>query len=148
MGSLQCEVADLDTYFKAHRIKPNGSFQWCGVKFSLVQTIHVYDGFAVRPSFGLFFSIGDRRMLWTSDTQHAPEQLTDFYDQADLIFHDCETAQHASRVHAHYDQLCRLPETTKAKMWLYHYQDGPLPDAVGDGFRGFVEKGQVFDFDE
>jgi hypothetical protein len=31
-------------------------------------------------------------------------------------------------------------------MWLYHYNPGHLPDARADGFRGFVKKGQVFDF--
>jgi hypothetical protein len=31
-------------------------------------------------------------------------------------------------------------------MWLYHYQDGPLPDAKADGFAGFVNQGQTFEF--
>jgi hypothetical protein len=30
-------------------------------------------------------------------------------------------------------------------MWLYHYSDGLLPDAVADGFLGFARPGQVFD---
>lgn len=39
-----------------------------------------------------------------------------------------------------------MPEDIKAKMWLYHYSDGDLPDAKQDGFLGFVAKGQVFTF--
>ena len=31
-------------------------------------------------------------------------------------------------------------------MWLCGYQPGPKPDAVADGFLGFVKRGQVFDF--
>ena len=34
----------------------------------------------------------------------------------------------------------------KNKMWLYGYQAGVLPDAKKDGFCGFVECRQVFDF--
>lgn len=145
MGSLQCEVADLDTYFRVNRIKPNGSFSWHGTRFQLVQTIHVYDGFVVRFSFGLLFTVGETTVFLTTDTQFCPEQIKDFYDRADLIFHDCETSPFESRVHAHYSKMRELPDDVKGKMWLYHHNDGQLPDAVDDGFLGFVEKGQVFD---
>ena len=145
MGSLQCEVADLDTYFQVTRIKSNGSFKWGDAKLQLVQAIHVYDGFVIRPSFGLFITVGGSTAFWTSDSQFAPEQLVDFYDRADVIFHDCETSQYESHVHAHYRKLMLLPAETRAKMWLYHYQDGPLPDAKKDGFRGFVKRGSSFD---
>jgi hypothetical protein len=30
-------------------------------------------------------------------------------------------------------------------MWFDHYTDGERPDAEGNGFAGYVEKGQVFD---
>jgi hypothetical protein len=66
---------------------------------------------------------------------------------ADIIFQDCETAPFESGVHSHYGKLKTLPDKMKQKMWLYHYQDGDLPDARGDGFRGFVVKGQRFDYD-
>jgi hypothetical protein len=42
--------------------------------------------------------------------------------------------------------LSALSAEIKRKMWLYHYQPGPLPDAEKDGFRGFVKRGQTFDF--
>ena len=29
-------------------------------------------------------------------------------------------------------------------MWLMHYNDGDLPDAKKDGFKGFVKQGQEF----
>ena len=31
-------------------------------------------------------------------------------------------------------------------MWLYGYQPVSLPDAKKDGFRGFVQRGQIFEF--
>jgi hypothetical protein len=31
-------------------------------------------------------------------------------------------------------------------MWLYHYNTGDLPDAKNDGFLGYVQKGQIFEF--
>ena len=34
----------------------------------------------------------------------------------------------------------------RAKMWLYDYNDGNVPDALKDGFLGFVRCGQSFDF--
>jgi hypothetical protein len=67
---------------------------------------------------------------------------------ADIIFHDCETASVKSGVHAHYTELLTLSETIRNKIWLYHYNPGALPDAKKDGFRGFVKKGQCFDFND
>jgi len=144
MSSIQCEMADLDTYFSVKKIRPNGKFCWAGIEFAIVQMVHVYDGLAIRPSYGLMFDGHQGKVLITTDTQHAPEQLTDFYGMADVIFHDCETSPYPSRVHAHYSQLLQLPEDVRRKMWLYHYNPGDLPDACADSFCGFVEKGQAF----
>ena len=33
-------------------------------------------------------------------------------------------------------------------MWLYDYQDGEKPDCNADGFLGWVQQGQVFDFED
>lgn len=147
MLSLQGEVADLDTYFNIHSIPKNGYFLWENVEFRLIQTVHIMDGFSIVPSFGLIFTINNIKTFLTTDTQFSPEQLKDFYDMADVIFQDCETAQFESGVHAHYTKLRTLPEKFRKKMWLYHYQDGELPDAKADGFLGFAERGQVFDYE-
>lgn len=148
MLSLQGEVADLDTYFEVHSIGKNQGFRWKGVDFQLVQAVHIMSGFHIVPSFGLLFTINGVNTFLTTDTQFSPAQITDFYKRADLIFHDCETSPFRSNVHAHYEQLCTLSRDIKQKMWLYHYQDGKLPDAAADGFAGFAQKGQVFDFDQ
>lgn len=146
LQSLQNEINDLNTYFKVESVAKNGTFVWSGIDFQLVQTVHIMDGFSLVHSFGLMFYINGTKIFWTSDTQFCPEQIKDFYNSADIIFQDCETSPFRSGVHAHYDDLKTLPEEVRAKMWLYHYQDGPLPGEIDDGFLGFVAKGQVFNF--
>ena len=150
MESLQGEIADLSTFFNVHRIRPNEKFVWCGIEFRIVQTIHIMNGFMFVPSFGLIFTVEKDgkpcTIFFTSDSQHAPNQIMDFYQKADLIFQDCETS-FKSGVHAHYSDLVTLSEVVKQKMWLYHYNKGQKPDAVKDGFQGFVKCKQEFYFD-
>ncbi len=146
MLSLQGEVADLDTYFDVYSIPKDQGFIWDSVAFQLVQAVHIMSGFHIVPSFGLLFTINGIRTFLTTDTQYSPHQIIDFYTQADIIFHDCETSPYKSGVHAHYSELCTLPVDIKQKMWLYHYNDGNLPNAEADGFAGFVKKGQAFDY--
>lgn len=146
-ATLQGERNTLATYFDVSRCGKNGKFKFGGSLFKLVQTIHYVDDCEVVPSYGLFWAARDgRNVFLTTDTQFAPHSIRTFYNKADIIFHDCETAQYPSGIHAHYDDLKGLPAETKAKMWLYHYQDGPKPDCTKDGFAGWVKQGQVFDF--
>lgn len=146
LSSIQGVIADLSTYFHVKPIKENGGFQWEGIEFRTVQTVHIVSGFTIVPSYGLIFTINDLTVFITTDTQFAQNQLMSFYQMANVIFHDCETNSIRSCVHAHYSELLTLPDEVKRKMWLYHYNPGHLPDAKQDGFRGFVLKGQVFDF--
>lgn len=146
LSSLQIEIATLDSYFKVHPVKSNSNFTWSGIKFSIVQSVHIISGYTVVPSYGLIFKVDDINVFITTDCQFAPNQIRDYYEMVDVIFHDCETTPFKSRVHAHYEELLTLPDSIRRKMWLYHYNPVSLPDAVKDGFRGFVKKGQVFDF--
>ena len=146
LGTLQNLVAHLETYFDLHRIGRNSGFEFAGKHLQTVQTVHYMDGYEIVPCYGLLMptSNGSKAFL-TTDTQFTPGQLNSFYRDSSLIFHDCETAAHRSGVHAHYEELKTLPEEIREKMWLYHYQDGDLPDAKADGFAGFAEQGQVFE---
>jgi ribonuclease BN (tRNA processing enzyme) len=146
LGSLEGELANIRTYFDVHSIPNNKGFEWEGVYFRLVQVVHNVDGYKICPTFGLLFELGSACIFFTADTQFAPSQISRFYRQADIIFHDCETASFKSGVHAHYEQLVDLPAETKKKMWLYHYQAGPKDDACADGFAGWIAKGQHFTF--
>lgn len=144
LESLEGEIADIHTYFKLQTVGLKGRFEWQGIKFQMVQVVHIMNGYGIMPSFGLMFKVNGITVFFTSDTQFAPNQMRKFEDQADLIFQDCETAPFMSGVHAHYSELKTQSPEIKKKKWLYHYQPGPKPDAVADGFKGFVKKGQEF----
>lgn len=143
-GTIQNHIASLDTYFEVHPLAKNGKFKFENVDLQTVQVVHYVDGYEIVPSYGLMWDTNDKKVFLTTDTQFCPNQIYSYYQICDMIFHDCETAPFKSGVHAHYKELATLPKETRAKMWLYHYQDGERPDAKADGFRGFIEKGQMF----
>ena len=69
--------------------------------------------------------------------------------QAKYIFYDCDV-MNLDGVHPNYKDLKKIEESTKKKMWLYHYADlskynGKMHDAKADGFAGFVKEGQIFE---
>jgi len=147
LGTLQNQIAHLETYFELRAIGRNMGFEFAGLHMQTVQTVHYMDGYEIVPSYGLIIpSTSCGPIFLTTDTQFTPGHLMAFYQKAGIIFHDCETAKNRSGIHSHYDELKTLPPDIRAKMWLYHYQDGELPDAKADGFQGFVKKGQVFEF--
>ncbi|MEM9538712.1 MAG: MBL fold metallo-hydrolase [Cyanobacteria bacterium P01_E01_bin.42] len=146
MQSIGNDLADLDTFFNVHKIRRNSYFVWNDIQFFLVRVLHIDNGYALMPSYGLFFTLGDKKVFLTTDTQIALDTTQEYYENADIIFHDCETSRFPTSVHAHYQELAKLPERWKNKMWLYGYQPGVLPDARGEGFLGFVQRGQIFEF--
>lgn len=148
LNSIADEHVGLKSFFNVHGVKDNEGFVWNGLPIMLIQTVHVVSEFYLMPSYGLQFTVDKLKVFITTDTQFCPNQIRNFYDASDLIFHDCETFAKKSLVHAHYSELLTLPASIKNKMWLYHYNPGNLPDCKKDGFRGFVKKGQCFDFND
>lgn len=146
LESLQGKIMTLTDYFDCHPISANKTFSWEGAYFTPIQTIHVRSGYIIKYSYGL--GIGRSKdnydIYITSDTQF-DRGLIEYYNKSKLIFQDCETGWHKSIVHAHYDDLVTLPDSVKNKMWLYHYNE-KNENWKKDGFAGFVEKGQVFEF--
>jgi len=147
-GGLQSlegdKPATLDDYFDILPCNDDDSFTWESIHIHLIKTIHVYNGHELLPSYGLFFKTDKNTVFISTDTQFKPELYMQYYHQADIIFHDCETTAHKGCVHAHFTQLATLDPAIKAKMWLYHYSTSTRFDAVANGFRGFVAKGQSF----
>lgn len=146
MKSLQWEEAILETFFDVNPIKDNWFFIWDNIKFYIVQTIHVIDWYTIIPSYWLIFKVNWKKIFISSDTQFIPHILYPIYNEADIIFHDCEISKIKTYVHSHYEDLITLPENIKNKMWLYHYQPIDLPDAKKDWFLWFVIKWQEFNF--
>ena len=157
MEGLEGIDARLDTYFDLNPIEKNSSFEWEGITFDLVQSLHVSAKYSIVNSFGLMFTDPDngKRVYITTDVQFAPESsLKAFYKESNVIIHDCET-MYKSGVHAHYDDLITLPEETKKKVRLIHYQDNVLDEweewfekVKKEGFYGLCEPGIIYSSDE
>ena len=163
LKSIQGKKTVLDDYFDTQMIKKNGKFFWEDIEFHIVQSVHIMDEYSIVPSFGLMMIDPDtkKKIYYTGDTQFCPNQISSFYDQADLIIHDCETTPYKSGVHANYLDLVTLPEATKKKMMLQHYQDNIIDPKMADGWKesakgagftnwdgenyGFVKQGFIFD---
>src|SRR5205823_3759526 len=61
------EIPTLATYFNPYPISEKGIFVWENITFQTVQTVHIISGFALMPSFGLAFTLGKTKILFTSD---------------------------------------------------------------------------------
>lgn len=144
LSSLQNEVASLQSFFDVQAVEE--TFTWENIKFTLVKTLHVKINDQYMPSYGLFFENQNKKVFLTTDANLSPELFDPHYQEADIIFHDCETLKTPSTAHANYQELVQFPAELKKKMWLYDYNDGELPDAKKDGFAGFAVKGQEFKF--
>ena len=145
VSEKNCTLSD---YFTIHSISDEGQFSWEGIKFDIVSTDHVVGREISMKSNGLFFSIGNQTILITTDTIFNPKKLGQYMEEADLVLHDCETSLDVSGVHTRYEELLTLPEAIRRKIWLYHYDEVNHNDALADGFRGFVKRGQIFEFPE
>lgn len=156
LESLQNKIMSLTDYFDCKPISENKSFDWEGYRFTPIQTVHVRSGYIIKYSYGLGvskLSCGNKSgkitnytydVYITADTQF-DQGLIEFYKKSKLIFHDCETSKFKSYVHPNYADLNTLDLDIKNKMWLYHYGD-KIDSYKTDGFAGFVEKNQEFEF--
>jgi hypothetical protein len=148
LSSIQGKTVGLNDYFDVHYLDDNEAFNWEGIQMTVVQTVHIMNGYAIVPSFGLMIkelSASPAPLIYyTSDTQFNPNQIKDFYKQADIIIQDCETSPFKSGVHAHLDELATLEEPIRKKMWLIHYQDNieSVAQKVKDNcFAGICQQG-------
>jgi ribonuclease BN (tRNA processing enzyme) len=146
--SIEENNINLSTYFDVETINHDSSFVWSGLKLKQVKSTHVMSGDCLLPSYGLFFTANGTDLFITGDIQFTPEECMPYYKKAAIIFQDCELSKCKSGVHAHYDDLITLPKEIKNKMWLYHYNGEGLPNPKKEGFRGFVMKGQSFNFND
>lgn len=133
----------LSDYFALYPL--TWGFLWDGILAEMIKMPHVLAGDSEHPSFGLILQQGTGPAAFiTTDTRFAPEILLPIANRVELILHDCETSRIPSGVHAHYSELCGLPEAVKNKIWLYHHTPVPNLDPRADGFLGMAHKGQEF----
>jgi ribonuclease BN (tRNA processing enzyme) len=149
-GGLECvenKIMHLSDFFDCHPLAEDATFNWEGLQATLVKMPHVMTGCGGHYSYGLLLrEAAGPTVFISTDTQFQPDLITDIAQQAEVIFHDCETGAFNTPVHAHYNELRTLPTAIKQKMWLYHYQPEPDYNPEADGFKGFVVKGQEFEF--
>lgn len=146
MSTLEDKQASLETFFKVHPINLNRKFVWQGQLFHLQYARHVVNNGVELPCYGLSFTINGKTIYISSDSLCLYHENPELFENADVIFHDCETLTFKSGVHANYTDLLLLPIHIRNKMWLYHFNNGPKPEPLKDGFKGFVQKGQTFLF--
>lgn len=152
----------LSDYFDIERIQDGYGFSFGSMMFYLVKQTHVETlENEFMYSYGLrgkqydvldwkfFISSDSKKMIIPTTIEYSDEDVV--YDYK-CIFCDCDV-MNLGGVHPNYDDLNKFDAETKSKMWLYHYTDlndydgkfGEMPDAVADGFAGFVKEGQVFE---
>jgi ribonuclease BN (tRNA processing enzyme) len=151
LGSVEGKEMHLSDYFECRPLSYNASFLWEGIGFTLVEMPHVITEGRNHNSYGLVVKADGYEgssVFITMDTQFQPDCIAAISEKVRLIFHDCETSPCKSIIHAHYEDLCTMHAEIKQKMWLYHYQPDPKYQPEADGFKGFIEKGQEFDFAE
>lgn len=144
--SIQNRAMNFEDYFNVHPLNYQLPFAWDAGNqlFHLVRVPHIHDGFVQMWSYGLFFEVNGKKVYISTDCQGVNSLAI---ATANFVFQDCETSQYKSGVHTNYADLkLDIPDKIRKNVWLYHYNDGPKPDAVADGFAGFVELGQSFEF--
>lgn len=163
-------MRSLDDYFRVEAIKDDDGFEF-GMRpyvicFKTVRQDHVETPNGNMYSYGLKIGESDRdgwQVFISSDSKRINMPCT-YSDKEklwtsllmteyeyDYIFCDCDV-MNLDGVHPNYNDLKKYDADTKSKMWLYHYTNlddykgefGKMPDAVADGFAGFVKEGQIF----
>jgi len=130
LASIQVKQMRLEDYFDVNPVLPNCGFEWEGIRFDIVQSVHIMNKFSIVPTYGLMITDPDSGMViyYTGDTQFNPNQIMDFYKQADLIIQDCETYSFKSGVHANFTDIITLDDQILRKMILVHYMDNIMAD--------------------
>jgi ribonuclease BN (tRNA processing enzyme) len=137
---------DMDNSWSKSSAIPGQVF-WADLRLNLVKNIHVQHMMKSMFSYGMIVASNDDIIYISSDTVFDHEHIVRIAAKVTIVFHDCEVG-FKTGVHAHYDELLTLPEEVRAKMWLYHYNpiEAAKKNAQGDGFCGFVQRGQTFEF--
>jgi hypothetical protein len=161
----QDKMMTLNDYFEVRPIRhEQGGFLFGGGSCDLVKQLHVETKCGHMYSYGLIINCDDKKVFISSDTKKMNIPPTEkghtyrYYDY-DYIFCDCDV-MNLGGVHPNYNDLVGISSDIKSnvsrdsvpEIWLYHYtnlddyngQFGEMPDAVKDGFAGFVKEGQIF----
>ncbi|MBF0277830.1 MAG: MBL fold metallo-hydrolase [SAR324 cluster bacterium] len=149
-GDLKAHV--LNNYYDVIEVK---SERWESIADSTLEFyLHPTNHIQGMESYGVEVKEGQgdqkKQFFFSGGSKFDPELLKRNARHSSHIFHDCQIAdhgdQHNLQWHATYSQLRELPSDLKKKIWLYHYEDSDLPNAQEDGFAGFAQHLQSFEF--
>ncbi len=140
----------LEDYYNVLEVTPQ---QWHTIdeesllKVYLHPTQHIkgVETYAIEVREGLDDT--NKRFLFSGNTKYDLDFIEQRAKECSYIFHDCQLNKEAYKQpgqHASYQQLVQMPPEIKKKVWLYHYEDEPLPNAQEDGFAGFAKDLQSF----
>ena len=149
--SLPDRKATLNSFFELGWVAQDNIFDWQGNTFEIIRTIHALGNKRFLPAYSLLCNINGYKVFFSCDSS-STFALNDL--SYDLIIHDCEVLydyKHniiKSKCHTHYEDLKKLPDGVRKKMYLTHYQDNAeklCPNSIQDGFKGFLHQGDVLD---
>ncbi len=151
LSMLRGRCALLQDYFRIRAVRPPG--RGAPDRFDMLDryefTVFPTDHIRVQrrfdwPSLGLL--ITDRQTVTTvtfsGDTRLDPQGLGGLMAAATLNFHEVQLDDHRAPVHALLSELRTLPEETRRKTILYHYDDTwdcGAYDCITKEFAGFAE---------
>jgi hypothetical protein len=157
MNKLQggCNFETLATYFNVRSIPDDDPiFSFGTAEMELIKNKHISSFVGNMYSYGLLIKDDSYKkgIYISADTMFIPPG-TIWNEKIDFVFQDVDVFN-LGGVHCNYNVLKEMPLYYKERIWLYHYTDlskydgkyGEMPDAVADGFAGFVKEGQVFEF--
>ncbi|OPH48475.1 MBL fold metallo-hydrolase [Paenibacillus ferrarius] len=103
-------------------------FEIAGIRFELVQTLHVPDmlsyGLLCKPYF--YFS---------GDTRFDESYILSIADEVQTIYYECHLQNDQLPSHTSLEELLTLPVAIQAKMLLMHYVDDYVHAAARDQFH-------------
>lgn len=151
------EMMTLDDYFNVVTFDDNSPCSIRSFFFTPVKQVHVETPHGNMYSYGITLEETTAEGHWesypsdsikafiSSDTKKL--RIPHEAGLPKIIFSDVDI-MNLNGVHPNYNDLKKLDSGIKEKMWLYHYHElDEMPDAVADGFAGFVKEGQIFDLD-
>ncbi len=146
------EFLFLKDYFNIFKIDKFKSFVFGGENFYVNEIEHVRNvEFGNHNSYGLvcYREHNKEHRKWQENIFYiSTDTVENNSFDAKYIFHDCDV-MNLNGVHANYNDLKNNnKDRIRKNMWLYHYHDlgEEMPNAVTDGFAGFVKEGQIFEF--
>jgi ribonuclease BN (tRNA processing enzyme) len=139
-------ATSLEDFFVPRPVEPGGAVELAGgYRIRLLPADHVRSaGKHDVPAFGVVLesATSARCAFYSGDARVDAVANREWFDRADVIFHDVMLQGPADAVHAPLAELRALPASVRAKMLLYHYADNwddPRFAFVSEEFAGFAQ---------